>query len=197
MSTERTAQTLETRKARLAATRERTRHSIELAERRLEEARLALERAQARLAKAEKKLIDTRAKSAYLVEKQQASVELAEQNHELAGIREKDREKKAAERAAKKAQLPPAGSVETEDGQVRNLDKAAVEVVKNTIGSRRKGVLSPLDGAEAQAVLTALDKTGNVGETFEVKLKGRKTSLLFSVADDGLRFETVNAAVPV
>jgi hypothetical protein len=116
--------------------------------------------------------------------------------------RTKEASCKAEERFAEISARPPktvtpAGTVETETGEVRPLSKAAVETIKRVIGRSRKGTLQPLDGAEAQAVLTSLDAGGNVGDVFEVRIKGRKTVLMFSVEADGLRYETVSSACSV
>src|SRR5262245_23437451 len=80
----------------------------------------------------------------------------------------------------------PRATVETEDGKVRSLDGVAIETVRRLVGRKKAGVFSPLDGCEAQAILSAVEANGYVGDIFEVRLRG--LSILFVVQDDGLAF---------
>ena len=84
------------------------------------------------------------------------------------------------------ATSPARATVETEDGEFRSLDKAAAETVRRVIGRKRQGLLSPLDGEEAQAILSAVEAKGYVGDIFEVTLRG--ITVLFVVEGDGLAF---------
>jgi DNA repair exonuclease SbcCD ATPase subunit len=166
---------LSKKEAQLTATKERMAQ-------RLRNAEEAVRKAQERLAKVQ-------AEAERLIAKRTEELE-----------RTKESTRKAEERYKKIFSKPvkmvaPAGSVETVTGEVRNITKTSVQTITHILGRRRKGVLSPLDGAEAQAILSALDSDGSVGDVFEVRIKGRKTTLMFSVEADGLHFETVLAAV--
>ena len=80
----------------------------------------------------------------------------------------------------------PKGTVETEDGRIVALDNVAIETVRRIIGRKDRGILSPLDGAEAQSLLGAVERRCYVGEIFQITLRG--TSILFVIEDDGLAF---------
>lgn len=153
---------------------------------RIRKAEEALVKAQQRLEKAKQDAERMIAKRTAEFERTQAQTIQAERKH--------------TEMLSKPAkQTAAAGTVETEAGEVRQLNKQTVETIKKAIGRKRSGALSPLDGAEAQSVLSAIDANGNVGDIFQVSIKGRKTALVFSVEEDGLHFETVkvSAAKPV
>lgn len=73
----------------------------------------------------------------------------------------------------------------------------AVKAVLDIIGDRKRGLLSPIDGAEAQAVLSALEPTGRtscndvgpdgmIRDTFSFTIDGSDTYILFTNQDDGL-----------
>jgi hypothetical protein len=80
-------------------------------------------------------------------------------------------------------------TVTTEDGKVRELSMDAAARVKAVIGRRKEGLLEPLDGEEAQAVLTALDYGGHVGDVFTVTVGRRRVR--FTVEECGLAFAEV------
>jgi hypothetical protein len=94
---------------------------------------------------------------------------------------------------AKAVVAPPmkaAAQVTTDAGEVRPLSPEVARKVRQVIGRRQSGVLEPLDGEDAQAILTALDEGGNVGDVFTVAIGRRKVQ--FSVEEEGLRFQTVS-----
>jgi hypothetical protein len=180
----------------------------------LESAARNLARLNASLTKKESQLAATKERMALRIQKAEEAVRkaqerldklrdeaerlIAKRSEELERTRESAR--KAAERHKEILSKPvktvaPAGTVETESGQVRAIDRSAVKTITNILGRKRKGILSPLDGAEAQAILSVLDADGSVGDIFEVRIKGRKSSLMFSVEADGLHFETVSVAL--
>lgn len=170
---DRTAHTVQARQARLEATKARCAARIVAAEE-------ALKKAQERLKKA-------KADAKELIAKRTEELSKAEERHEQSEAREQAKARVTAK------PVKAYGTVETETGEVRPLSREQAEVVKAVVGRSRKGTLRPVDGEDGQALLSALDSTGNVGETFEVSLAGRKTVLVFSVEDDGLAFETCMA----
>jgi hypothetical protein len=87
------------------------------------------------------------------------------------------------------------GSVETESGEVRQLSKSAAASIAKLVGRRASGCFRPLDGAEATAILDAIDAGSSVGDVFVVRLKGRKSEIMFSVEGDGLVFQVGKMAV--
>jgi hypothetical protein len=163
------------KEAKLTATKERMAQ-------RLWNAEEAVRKAQERLAKVQ-------AEAERLIAKRTEELERTKESTRKAEERNKEISSKPVKTIA------PAGTVETETGELRYIDKAAVQTITHILGRKRKGVLSPLDGAEAQAILSVLDSGGSVGDIFEVRIKGRKTVLMFSVEADGLHFETVSAAI--
>ncbi len=163
------------KEAQLAATKERMAQRIQKAEE-------AVRKAQERLAKVQAEAERLFAKRTEELERTKEAARKAEERH-----------KEISSKPAKN--VAPAGTVETERGEVREISKAAVETITKILGRKRKGVLSPLDGAEAQAILSVLDAGGSVGDIFEVRIRGRKTVFMFSVEADGLAFETVSTAL--
>lgn len=178
------------KEARLTATLNRTGVRISKAEDRALRAAERLSAAREALEKAKAKLEAVRKAAAELVAKQQAEA--------------KDASERAAEAKVKANRMTPTvkagpvgGTVETETGTVRPISKAAATVITKLVGRKTKGTFQPLDGVEAQSILSALDKAGNVGDIFTVQVKGRKTALMFSVEAEGLRFETVSTLATV
>jgi hypothetical protein len=169
---------LATRTATLTAAEERTSKRVQRAEE-------AVAKAEERLAKAKAQLKAAKQDGKKLVAEQ------AKRKAETATQLEKARQLVTRLEAQEKAKaIQPAGTVETDTGTVRPLSQEAAAVIKAHVGRRRAGVLKPLDGAEAQAVLNALDADGgHVGDIFEVTLKGRKGMVIFSVESEGLMFE--------
>ncbi len=82
----------------------------------------------------------------------------------------------------------PKAAVETEDGRMLSLDKSAVETVRRNVGRKQQGVLSPLDGHEAQSLLAAVERHRHVGDIFQVNLRG--FTILCLIEADGLAFLT-------
>lgn len=160
---------------RLEATKARMAQRIQSAEEAVRRAEAALQAAQDRLARARAKVQTVKDQAGNLIDKQAAEVE------------------QVRERAAQAKAAPPAGTVETGDGRTLPVSREAVETIANIIGRRRKGLLSPLEGEEAQTVLTALEKAagGNIGETFTLTIRGRLTLLRFGVEEAGLSFVAV------
>jgi hypothetical protein len=148
---------------------------------RIEKAEEGLKRAQERLEKARAKAQKVESDATKLIEKQTAELKSTETKHADTVRRQQER----AQAKPKKAKAA-AGTVEAEDGRTFDLSADAVEAIKAVLGRRRKGMLSE-DSAGAKKVL---DTVGNVGDVFELTLKGRKTIITFSIEDDGLEFET-------
>jgi hypothetical protein len=191
-ATERTAKAVETKTARLEATKDRTNNRIVKATLARQKAEKAVQVANARLEKAVAKLTKTKADSEALVAKQAAELDKAVQAHEKSKASEQAKVDKANAKAEREAGKDVGGTVETESGKVINLPVAVCEVIKSAIGRRRKGVLTTKDGDEV-TVLDALAKAiepDELGVVFEVALKGRKTVVLFTLADGETRFET-------
>jgi hypothetical protein len=100
--------------------------------------------------------------------------------------------KPAAKSKAKPISAPTmraAAQVTTDRGEVRPLSREVARKVREVIGRRKSGLLEPLDGEDAQAVLTALDEGGNVGDVFTVAIGHRRVR--FEVRQEGLFFQTV------
>jgi hypothetical protein len=152
----------------------------------LAKAEESLRKAEERLTKAKERLARIQAETPHKLRLAELAVEVGEHRDALKKLRPAPKE--APPQAAKKG--APAGSVTTECGELRELTKEAVGVIKTVIGRKRKGILAPLDGAEAQSLLTALDEKGNVGDSFTVTLKGRKSALQFTVVAEGLEFRS-------
>jgi hypothetical protein len=159
----------------LAATRERTAQRIQ--------------RAEEAVRKAQERLNKVRAEAERLIAKRTEDLERTRET----ALKAEERHKKVLSKPVKN--VAPAATVETESGEIRHIDKTAVQTITKILGRKKKGVLCPLDGAEAQAVLSALDADGSVGDIFELRIRNRKSILMFSVEADGLHFETVSAAV--
>lgn len=170
----------------------RMNHRLTVAEDALSRAEASLLKAQERVAKCKAKLEAVREEKSKLGERQMSEVDAAAL-----------RARKATERAESlKAATPKSkptasgGMVETESGEVRTISKAAAAVISGLVGRKRSGCFKPLDGADAQFILDAVDGGNNVGDTFEVRIKGRTTAIVFSVEAEGLAFQ-VGALVGV
>src|SRR5262245_9226555 len=148
----------------------------------LAKAEESLRKAEERLTKAKERLRRIQAETPHKLRLAELAVEVAEHRDALKKLRPPKPQEEAPPRAAKK------GSVTTQSGEVRELSREAVRVVRTVLGRKRKGILAPLDGAEAQSLLSALDEKGNVGDSFTVTLKGRKAALQFTVVAEGLEF---------
>jgi hypothetical protein len=189
-ATERTAKTVETRRARLEATTALVAKRQQLAEDAVRRAEEGLRRAQERLDKAKAKQAKVREDGPALVARQTAELKAAEERHAARVTREQEKAKKAAAKASKPA--AGAGSVSNPAGGGWTVAKAAVDAVKKHIGRKKSGILAPLDGEAAQAILSAIDPQGKLGDSFTLAVKGRKSVLRFAVVAEGLRFETVS-----
>lgn len=135
-------------------------------------AEAAVKAAQEKLDKAKERLAKLRAEAPHQIR--------------LAKLKEEAEKERAALR-----ELRGPATVKADAGAspTKELTPKQVKVVRSTIGRRSKGVLKPLEGKEAQAVLTALDEGGNVGDSFTVTLPGRKpVRVHFEVTADGLAF---------
>lgn len=135
---------------------------------RLAKAQLALDRARRQVERIRDQIGDAKLRHESRVAAAQASIEEESRRAKSAGV---------------VTVLVPNG---IED---RQLDRSAAEVVKRLIGRKRVGIFSPLDGQEAQELLTAIDRVcGNVGDSFDLQLTGRKGAIHFDVVSDGLKF---------
>ncbi len=174
--------------ARLDATKLRVATRLEKAEISLLKAKDSLARAEERIRRRTAKLEALRVEGPKLIAKQEGELAKATERAKL--IREKAERVPVAPTARPSV---PAGTVETEQGIVFSLDKATIDGIKKVLGRKRKGVLRPLDGEPAQAILSVLDAaiTGDLGDTFQVQIKGRKGIVVFSVEAEGLAFGTV------
>lgn len=182
------AKTVRTHLEKLSIVKERQAKALERARIAVEKARAALEKAEARVARVE-------AETPHKIRLAELAIEMQEHRDALKTLRPErpaktPAQKKAAQEntATTKATKAPQATLTTEDGTTREVSKEAVVVIKAVIGRQRKGILSPLDGEEAQKVLSALDRTGNVGDRFVVSIRGRK-ALKFTVVSEGLKFE--------
>jgi membrane protein involved in colicin uptake len=159
--------------------------------------------------KAQKGLLDAAMalaeENARKTEAEKAAEKLAEERDRNAARLAKEREKHAQKlaevraRAAYKVRLAKEAAraatkrvrIRTEDGTERDVSPAAFQVVKKALKSRASGILSPLDGDEAQGVLRALDEGGNVGDSFTL-IVGAGVSqyrVKFLVEGEGLSFK--------
>lgn len=192
-TTERTAKTVEARQARLDKTRQRNAAKLNKANDKVGRLEQQLAKLQAKLEDAKQSLKQEGQKADELVAKQSAALAKSQERHEQALERQRQKAQRDALSASRNA-----GKVESEDGRVHQIDRQACETIRGIIGRSKSGLLSPLDGAEAQAILSILDaQAGNVGETFEVHFRGRKASLLFTIKPSGLLFLTVNNVMAV
>lgn len=191
-----TAATVTKRKARLEATQERMKARQEKTQARVAKLEEQLQRMKERIAEAKKKVKSVEEYSVALKTKQAAELKAAEDFHAVTLKREQERAKVKAKQG-KGTTPPPAGTVETEDGRKANLSKDTVETIKTVLGKRRKGVLEPLNGTDAEKILDAVIRDMGINPTakwdgldiFTVRFTGRKT-IIFSVEESGLAFET-------
>jgi colicin import membrane protein len=189
-ATERTAKAVETKKARLEATKDRMVKATLVRQK----AEAAVKAANARLEKAVAKLAKTKADADTLIGKQEADVVKAVEAHTKAKASEEAKAAKAKAQADREDARLVKATVETESGKTYDLTEAAVESIKHHVGRKKSGVFAPIDGAEAVAILEAIEnKNYDLGDTFIVTIKGRKTHILFHIDSDGLRFETETA----
>lgn len=195
-----TQQTVENRQARLTATKERVAHRNNKAQDRIARLEQRMEKLKAQLEAAKAKAPAIKAQGEALIERQSKALGEAQTRHERSECLEQEKQHRAQERAARKAASKPAATVESEDGSITTIDKDAADKIRSIIGTHKSGILEPLDGKEAQAVLDALGEApgrGTCGDVFEVRFRGRRTSLLFTIEENGLRFLTVNNRVAV
>jgi hypothetical protein len=146
-------------------------------------------KAEERLAKAHERLARIEAESPHKVRLAELTVEMAQHREALRRLRPAPEPTENAEEAIARKHTPRA-TVTTETGEARPLSREAVEVVKAILGRKRRGTFSPLDGEPAQTLLKALDESGNVGDTFTLTLKGRKSPIRFNVSEEGLVFDS-------
>lgn len=185
-ATLKTAQTVETRAARLAASEERMHKRVMAADTAIVAAERALARAQERLERARAKAEAVRQERNRLLAKQADQLAVAEERHTAAVLREETRASKPVRVVA------PVGTVKTEDGRTLTLSKGQVGAIRSAVGRKRKGIV-----ADAEDLLDTIDNGDSVGDTFTVTLKGRKTVIVFTIADEELMFATVNLAVAI
>ena len=154
------------------------------------EAKAAVARAEAELARAKDHLAKIELETPCLLRLAEIRVEAAAVKRQLRQLRGE-----AGPKAGNTNEGAPeaAGTVETADGQTRELTKAAALVVRAAVGRRKSGLLAPLDGEVAQGLLSAIDQGGGVGDSFVVRLAGRRGALRFEVVAEGLRFRHVSS----
>jgi hypothetical protein len=152
---------------------------------RLAKAEEALQKATLRVERVRQQAADRAAKRADDAEGTQQRLEQA--RNRVEALRQQEQERAARPK-------PSAGTLTTATGESRLVSREAIVVVRKALGRRRHGLLAPLDGSDAQAVLTALESGGHAGDSFTLAVKGRKGLLRFTVVADGLSFETVTTA---
>jgi chromosome segregation ATPase len=187
-ATERTAKTVETKKARLEATKDRVNNRIVAATLGRQKAEKAIQVAQERLEKAKAKLEQTKADGEALVAKQTDELSAAKAKHADAVRREQEKQT----RTTTKRQTKPAGTVEAQDGKVHALSASTVATLKEVLGRRRKGVLTTKSGDEGK-VIDAIAKDIEpdlLGDVFQVQLRGRTSTILFAIEKGEVTFET-------
>ncbi|MFO0734185.1 MAG: hypothetical protein U0793_03450 [Gemmataceae bacterium] len=87
-----------------------------------------------------------------------------------------------------------ATTLTTASGKLIDIEAETAASIKALVSRKATGLI-PLDKAEA--LLSSLDNaSGNIGDSFAVAFKGRKTAIRFEVADAGLSFATVPVAQP-
>lgn len=181
---------------RLVIVREQSAKRLARAEQSVARSTEALAKAKARLERCQARLSQVKAEAPHRVAIAEMSVKLAEHREALKALKPAKQEPKAkaAKQVTEKA-AAPAGTVTTETGETRPVSKEAVALVKKHIGKKQKGLFTPLDGEPATLILDALDAGRNVGDTFTLSIKGRKSAIKFTLDgeyDNGaLRFEVV------
>jgi len=156
----------------------------------LEQAKAAVARAEAELARAKDHLAKIELETPCLLRLAELRVEAAAVKRQLRQLRGEAGPKDGnTNEGAPEA----AGTVTAEGGEVRGLSAEAAELIKKAVGRKRRHRFEPLSGAEARALLMAIDGDArppaappSVGDRFVVRLKGWKGALLFLVEDEGL-----------
>lgn len=156
----------------------------------LEQAKAAVAKAEAELARVKDELARVALEAPLIVCMAELRVEWASAKRQLRELRGEPKPKAGnSNEGAPEA----AGTVTAEGGEVRGLSAEAAELIKKAVGRKHRHRFEPLSGAEAQALLMAIDgdtrppaAPPSVGDRFVVRLKGWKGALLFLVEDEGL-----------
>jgi len=135
-------------------------------------AKEAVRKAEERLAKAKARLARIEAETTHKVRLAELAIEMQQHRDALKELRSPGPQ-------------PQTATVKTESGEARPVSAATLALVRKAVGKRRKGLLSP--DKQAQQILTALDNSGNVGDSFTLDL-GADSRIRFVIEPQGLRF---------